>query len=154
MGRVLAVDMGDVRTGLALSDLYGITCRPLTVIHEKRRDSLIRNILEIAEENQVESILVGLPRPLRGGSNSQLRRTLGFVGELRASSEFPVNTWDERYTSKLAAQTLDTMGGGKGPDLDAVAAGHLLQDFLNSLASDGAQPPHGDRLEDGQDDSR
>src|SRR5680860_1475954 len=70
MGRILAVDVGDVRTGLAMSDVLGITCSPLRILHEKRRGVLVAAIQDIAEANQVESIVVGLPRPLGAGATT------------------------------------------------------------------------------------
>jgi len=135
MGRILAVDVGDVRTGLAMSDVLGITCSPLRILHEKRRGVLVAAIQDIAEANQVESIVVGLPRPLGGGSNDQLRRTQRFVGELRASSAVPVHVWDERYTTKLAARGRAAIGADTKSPLDAVAASYLLQDYLDSRAA-------------------
>src|SRR5680860_1472016 len=126
MGRILAVDVGDVRTGLAMSDVLGITCSPLRILHEKRRGVLVAAIQDIA---------VALPRPLGGGSNDQLRRTQRFVGELRASSAVPVHVWDERYTTKLAARGRAAIGADTKSPLDAVAASYLLQDYLDSRAA-------------------
>lgn len=126
--RILAVDLGGARTGLALSDPHGVTCTPLTVIFERDEERLVQQILTAAGEVGAERLLVGLPRPLSGGTNQQLERAERFAARLAASTALSVETWDERFTSKLAEQ-----GRSKnGPPADAVAACHLLQNYLDA----------------------
>ncbi|MHB9148802.1 MAG: Holliday junction resolvase RuvX [Thermoleophilia bacterium] len=124
--RFLGVDVGQARTGLALSDPVGITCRPLDIVHERDPEAVITAILVVAEREGVGTIVVGLPRPLSGGSNEQLKTVEDFVERLAARSPRPVNTWDERFTSKLAR-----VGKAKGQAVDSVAACHMLQGYLD-----------------------
>lgn len=125
--RILGVDVGGVRTGLALSDPLRITCSPLTVLVERDEERLIEKILHIAEAEGVSEIVIGLPRPLGGGSNAHLRGVERFAAALAEGTSLPVKTWDERFTSKLAERDRK----GRTP-ADAVAACHLLQSYLDA----------------------
>lgn len=125
--RVLGVDFGGSRTGLALSDPVGVTCRPLEVVAERDQEVLIKGILEKSRNEGVTLIVVGLPRPLGGGTNSQMARVLDFVRRLEVEASVPVDTWDERFTSRLAER------GHASPEArDAVAACYMLQNYLDA----------------------
>lgn len=140
MTRILAVDHGRARTGLALSDPLGITCRPLEVLHERDPDRLVELVIEIAEREAVEEVVVGIPRPLSGGDNEQSRSAAAFAEALSAGARVPVRLWDERFTTKLARQGRREAGSGRakgrGEPVDAVAACHLLQNYLDSRSGD------------------
>jgi putative Holliday junction resolvase len=125
--RILAVDLGAARTGLALSDPHGVICRPLEVISARDEDHVITAILAAAEREGAGEIVVGLPRPLSGGRNAQLERTEAFVLTLAERTTLSVSTWDERFTSRLA----EAGRRGAGP-ADSVAACYLLQNYLDS----------------------
>lgn len=125
--RILGVDFGGSRTGLALSDPVGVTCRPLAIIEEKDEDRLVQRVVAAAREQGVSEIIVGLPRPLAGGSNPQSDAALAFAARVRSATSIPVRMWDERFTSKLASRG----GARKGPQ-DAVAACYMLQNYLDS----------------------
>jgi putative Holliday junction resolvase len=127
--RCLGVDLGDVRTGLALSDPHGITCSPLEVVREPDRERLLQRIMEVVDDNEVTTVVVGLPRPLRGGTNQQSLKVLAFVEALAEASGLPVETWDERFTSRLAKT-----GRRPGELHDAIAACYILQNFLEAQA--------------------
>ena len=127
--RILGVDFGGSRTGLALSDPLGITCRPLATIEEKDEDRLVDKIVATAREEGVRQIVVGLPRPLKGGTNRQSEAATAFKDRLERKSTIPVLMWDERFTSKLAAE------GRAGRVQDAVAACYMLQNYLDSRAN-------------------
>jgi putative holliday junction resolvase len=127
--RYLGVDLGDVRTGLALSDPMGVTCRPLEVLEERERVRLSDKITEVARENDAQTIVVGLPRPLSGGTNRQVESVLAFVSMLSERSSFHVETWDERFTSRLAEADRP-----RGKAQDAVAACYMLQNYLDARA--------------------
>ena len=128
--RTLAVDMGDRRTGVALSDPFGITCSPLEVIEESNQERLVQRIIYLTTIYGTEELVVGLPRPLSGGTNRQVEKVLAFVAILKAESQLDVKTWDERFTSKLAEQT-----GQKTGPRDSVAACYLLQNYLDALVN-------------------
>ncbi len=125
--RRLGVDLGRSRTGLALSDSLGLTCRPLAVVAERDEARLIAQIVAVAREEGVGEIVVGLPRPLAGGANQQMNYVLSFGERLQAAVCVPVTMWDERFTSKLA-------GAGRpgSKARDDVAACYMLQNYLDS----------------------
>lgn len=127
--RALGVDLGDARTGIALSDTCGITCTPLEVIAERNTDKLIARIVEVAMASEAGEIVVGLPRPLQGGTNQQLERVLRFVELLRSRTELSVATWDERFTSRMAS-----VKGASTRSDDSVAACYMLQNYLDARA--------------------
>lgn len=132
--RVLGVDYGSVRTGLAVSDPFGVTCRPFGILTKRDEESLVSDILFTAKELNVEAIVVGIPRPLSGGTNRQLETVLGFVKHLQQVAEnalgvhMVIRTWDERFTTSLARRHARL-----GQD-DAVAACYMLQDYLDTLS--------------------
>ena len=127
--RILGVDLGRRRTGLALSDPLGMTCAPLEVVEERDGELLLLRIVEVASERKVGTIVVGLPRPLRGGTNRQLESVLQFVEALKMRIGIEVATWDERFTSRLAEK-----GRRRTTALDAVAACYMLQGYLDHRA--------------------
>lgn len=128
--RCLGVDLGDVRTGLALSDPLGVVCSPLEVIEERDRDRLLLRIVEQAREYGAGKIVVGLPRPLGGGTNVQAGKVLEFVAVLADSWDMEIDTWDERFTSRMAeAHSVP------GRANDSVAACYMLQNYLDARAN-------------------
>lgn len=129
--KFLGVDYGKSRTGLAISDVEGVTCRPVRVIAERDMDKVVQAINTVAADEGANTIVVGLPRPLSGGTNSQMQDVLSFVDRLRRECSLPVETWDERFTSRLAES------GSRGPgDRDAVAACYMLQNYLDRLSAE------------------
>jgi putative holliday junction resolvase len=121
------VDLGRSRTGLALSDPLGITCRPFGIVAERDEERLIVKIVTVAEEEEVGEIVVGLPRPLSGGTNRQMESVLSFTERLDHAVAVPVGVWDERFTSKLAEK-----GRSRTESHDAIAACYMLQSYLDS----------------------
>ena len=126
--RYLGVDFGATRTGLSLSDASGLICRPLTVVVERDVDALIDLVLDYADREEVGEIVVGLPRPLSGGTNAQLEAADDFAKRLRERASMTVATWDERFTSKLAER-----GRSATAPADAVAACYVLQNYLDAV---------------------
>ena len=122
--KVLALDYGSARTGVAVSDPTGTLARPLEVVENASAPAGLRHLAELVEREEVERIVVGLPVTLRGERGAQARETEAFVEALRARLQVPVETEDERFTTVLAQQT-----GGRAPE-DALAAAHLLQGWL------------------------
>jgi putative Holliday junction resolvase len=124
--RVLGIDLGTSRTGIAISDPLGITCTPFPVIRERDQEKVLLRVVAIADEHGADEIVVGLPRPLGGGSNEQLKTVIEFIGRLAAIATRPVVSWDERFTSKLAERGAKRVG-----EQDSVAACYMLQDYLD-----------------------
>jgi putative Holliday junction resolvase len=129
--RVLGVDFGRSRTGLALSDPVGVTCHPFDILVERDEERLVAKIVGVAQDEEVGEIVVGLPRPLSGGTNRQMEDVLLFVERLKEATALPVVTWDERFTSKLAEE-----GRPAKRAHDAVAACYLLQSYLESCRNE------------------
>jgi putative holliday junction resolvase len=121
--RVLALDYGRARTGVAVSDPTGTIARPLCVVEAAARDRLAQ-IVALIDEHKVERVVVGLPLTLRGEHGEQARETESFVQELTAATAVPVVTFDERFTTDLAEQS-----PADAPE-DARAAAHLLSSYL------------------------
>ena len=122
--KVLALDYGSARTGVAVSDPTGTVARPVEVVEQAASDAGIARLLELARDEDVERIVVGLPITLRGEHGAQADETDRFVELLRAATDLPIESFDERFTTKLA----DATGGQAGQD--AVAAAHLLTSYL------------------------
>jgi len=122
--KVLALDYGSARTGVAVSDPTGTVARPLGVVERAASEAGIARLVELAREEDVERIVVGLPITLRGEHGAQAEETERFVELLRAAVDLPVESFDERFTTKLAE------AGETRAEQDAVAAAHLLSSYL------------------------
>jgi putative Holliday junction resolvase len=116
--KVLALDFGSARTGVAVSDPTGTLARPLTTVERAGTDAGFAKLLAVIVAEGPELVVVGMPLTLRGEHGEQAQETDEFVERLRAAVELPVETYDERFTSVLA--------GGD----DARAAAHLLESYL------------------------
>jgi putative Holliday junction resolvase len=128
--RVLAIDHGAVRTGVAVSDATGTLARPLTVVDRVDSDAGFAALLDLLAEQQPALIVVGLPVSLDGRENAQAGRARSFAARLKAEVAVPVDLYDERFTSKLADQR-----GGRAAR-DARAAATLLEDYLRRVVGD------------------
>jgi putative Holliday junction resolvase len=128
--RVLALDYGAARCGCAISDPTGILARPLPVIEPPDP----RAVAELVAEHGVELIVVGLPVGLRGEEGAQAGIVRGFRDEVANLVEVPVETYDERLTTKLAERTA---GAGASAAEDSIAAAHILESYLQSRAGSG-----------------
>ena len=126
--RVLALDYGSARTGVAVSDATGTLARPVCVVRKAATEAGLAEVARLVAENEVEWVVVGLPLTLRGERGKQAVETELFVTALRALVDVPVETADERFTTALAQRF-----GGSAPE-DAVAAAHLLQGWLDAEA--------------------
>jgi putative Holliday junction resolvase len=116
--KVLALDFGAARTGVAVSDPTGTLARPCCVIEKAGTASGLDSLVEVIQEEAPERIVVGMPITLRGEHGEQARETAAFVETLRGRVTVPVETFDERFTSVLADGD------------DAKAAAHLLSSYL------------------------
>jgi len=116
--KVLALDYGSARTGVAVSDPTGTIARPLGVVERAGTDAGLARLRALIAEEAPERVVVGMPLTLRGARGEQAQETGRFVETLRAAVDCPVEVFDERFTSVLA--------GGD----DARAAAHLLTTYL------------------------
>jgi putative Holliday junction resolvase len=125
--KIVAVDYGSARTGVAVSDPTGTIARPLGVVERVGGEDGLRRLVDLISAEGAERVVVGLPLTLRGERGQQAVETEAFVEALRAAVEVPVESFDERFTTRLA-QT------APGPD-DARAAAHLLSSYLAWLSN-------------------
>ena len=125
--RVLALDYGSARTGVAVSDPTGTIARPLCTVEHAATDAGLARLGELVRSEEADRIVVGLPLTLRGEHGAQAEETLRFVDRLRSAVGVPVETFDERFTTTLA---------GPGEGEDARAAAHLLSGYLERSRGD------------------
>ncbi|HEX6762724.1 MAG TPA: Holliday junction resolvase RuvX [Gaiellaceae bacterium] len=116
--KVLALDYGSARTGIAVSDPTGTVARPAGTVERVSSDAGFARLVALIGEEAPGLVVVGMPLTLRGEHGRQARETTAFVERLRAAVAVPVETYDERFTSVLAEGD------------DARAAAHLLSSFL------------------------
>ena len=122
--KVLALDYGATRTGVAVSDATGTIARPLGVVERAAGERGLAELRDLVLEHEVDRIVVGLPVTLRGERGAQAVETDAFVEALRGVVSVPVETYDERFTTAIAARE-----GGTAAE-DARAAAHLLESYL------------------------
>jgi putative Holliday junction resolvase len=154
--RSLGLDVGDKRTGVAMSDTQGILATPLTVLASIGGSALTEQVLRLVEQHKVERVVVGLPRRLSGDLGRQAGKVTDFAEKLsclakeRGLNQLDIRLWDERLSTK-AAERLKTRAGSQGgnqrsrgkrgagnqspaikAEVDAIAAALILQGFLDS----------------------
>jgi|TARA_B110000263_G_scaffold24994_1_gene19144 putative Holliday junction resolvase len=135
LSRILGVDYGGRRIGLALSDPLWIIAKPFKVIDRKKTGDYLSAILEIAKENDVERIVVGVPLTLRGEHSQQTEIVNKFIEELFSVGKIRVIPIDERLSSVAAKLSLREQGVKTGHEkgrVDETAAAIILQEYLDS----------------------
>ena len=131
--KILAVDYGDARTGLAISDASELLATPLPQIEEKSMNKAVAAILEAARAQKAEMIVVGLPRNMDGTEGSRAQKTRKMAAILERDGQLPVRFCDERRTTVTAAAQLievGTFGKKRKEILDSVSAAVILESFL------------------------
>jgi putative Holliday junction resolvase len=123
--KVMALDYGSARTGVAVSDPTGTVARPLGVVEKAGAESGLAELALLVREERVERIVVGLPLTMRGTRGEQVVETERFVETLRSTVDVPVELFDERFTTDLAQRTPHAAAA-----VDSLAAAHLLSDWL------------------------
>ena len=116
--KILALDYGSARTGVAVSDPTGTVARPVATVAKVNKPAGFNELIAVIRAEGPELVVVGLPLTLKGEHGAQADETAVFVERLRAAVEIPVEMWDERFTSVMADGD------------DARAAAHLLSSFL------------------------
>ena len=122
--KVLALDYGRARTGVAVSDPTGTIARPVGVVEQAGSDPGLARLMQLIAEHEVERVIVGMPLTLRGERGEQARETEAFIETLAGATDVPVVAFDERFTTDLAEQTPAAAAE------DARAAAHLLSSYL------------------------
>ncbi len=134
MNRIMAIDYGDARTGIAISDLLCSLVGSTTVIHSWDEDKTLQEICHLAKENQVGELVMGFPRNMDGTEGPRAEKYRSFAKRLEEASGLPVKLWDERRTTIEAHQILNDHnyhGKKRKNTVDAVAAGLILEGYLS-----------------------
>ena len=137
MSRILALDLGDKRIGVALSDPTQTLASPHTIIERVTDDQAIRDILKITTENRVDLIIVGLPRSMDGSIGHQAEKVQSFTGQLEKQTTIPIEYCDERFTTVTAMRLKQESSARKlkrNTRYDAMAAAIILQEYLDEQA--------------------
>ncbi len=132
--RILGLDLGEKRIGVALSDALGLTAQGLTVIQRQGRKRSLDLVVELAREHEVQEIVIGLPRHLDGRLGQGAEEALAWADELRERLHIPVHPVDERLTTMQAERVLlqaDVSRRKRRQVIDKMAAGLILQAFLD-----------------------
>ena len=136
--RLLALDIGTKRIGLAISDELRLIAQPLEFVPAEPFDAFIERLKEILNGKPCELILVGLPRNMDGTYGPAAEKVREFVTRLKGAVPIPVRTWDERLTSAQANRVLlqgNVRRADRKQKVDAMAAAILLQSFLDASAA-------------------
>jgi putative holliday junction resolvase len=138
VGRWLSLDVGEKRMGVALCDETHTLARPLLTIKRTSKKEDFARLTAICREQQIEKIIVGLPKTLRNEEGPQARRVRRYAAELQAALNLPIEFWDERFSSvdaqeRLAASSSRTRRKG---EIDSAAAAIILQEYLNAMNND------------------
>ena len=136
MGRIMAIDYGDARTGIAISDLLCSIVGSTTVIHSRNREKTLAEIVRLTREHDVGEIVMGLPKNMNGTEGPRAELCREFAAMVAEATGLHVQLWDERRTTVEAHNILSEHNyhGKKRKDtVDAVAAGLILEGYLGFL---------------------
>lgn len=136
--RLMAIDLGDSRTGIAVSDPLGILCGDAWTVKEWNQDRLAKLIAEEAKQREVSCIVLGMPKNMDGSEGPRAEKSRAFRELLMQACDLPVVLWDERRSSVEAHQILHANGRREihhRSTVDAVAASLILESYLGSLKS-------------------
>ena len=134
--KVLAIDYGDARTGIAVSDLTGSIVGYTDVIHSWNREKTLAEIVRLVREQGAQTVVMGFPRYMDGSEGPRAELYRAFAAELEAALGMPVRLWDERRSTVEAHNILTQTGyhGKKRKNtVDAVAASLILEGYLSYL---------------------
>ena len=135
MGRLLALDIGERRIGVALSDPMHIIASPYSIIDRKITPDYMDEIQKLISEQEVEALVIGLPLTLRNNVSQQTQKVQLIIKELNTELTLPIHTVDERLSSVSAENALKLKGvktGHNKGEIDKTAAAIFLQEFLDS----------------------
>ncbi len=136
MSIILGLDIGDARTGVAISDELGIAAHPLCTIHRKSRKAVLAELQELVTAHKVERIVVGLPLQLDGETGTQARKVKRFAERLEQQVNLPIVFWDESFTTFEASRILrgtKKRRRKRKQVIDQVAAVLILEGYLEEL---------------------
>ena len=136
MHRVLAIDYGDVRVGLALSDLTQTISKPFKTLRYNDMDDLLNQLNSIIEENNVNKVVTGIPYNMKGKDTKQTIKVRKFISVLEKKIDLKIELIDERLTSSEAQKFMHQMNiktGFNKDKIDKIAASIILQEYLDTI---------------------
>lgn len=139
--RIMGLDVGDRRIGIAVSDPMGWTAQGHSVLHRTALEKDLKTLQELCLELQVEKLVVGFPRNMNGTVGPKAQQIEVFAQQLQTAVNLPVEFWDERLTTKLAERVLieaDVSRHKRRKVIDKMAAISILQGYLDSLNKNGS----------------
>lgn len=131
---ILSVDLGAIRTGLAICDKHEVLASPLCMIKENNIELLVSKIIEKIIETKSEMVVVGLPKNMDGSLGSSAKKAIDFKDLLESKIDLPVVLWDERKTTVTAHQYLNEVnvrGKKRKNIIDTLSASIILENYLN-----------------------
>jgi len=131
--KVMAIDYGDARTGIAISDALGMICGFSTVLHSRREAVVAEEIAALCRTHQVTQLVLGLPKNMNDSEGPRAEKSRTFGATLQEQTDLPLTFWDERRTTVDAHRILSDVNkrGKKRKDtVDAVAASLILEGYL------------------------
>ena len=134
MKRIMGIDYGDARTGIAFSDLLCSIVGSTTVIHSRKPEKTLAEIVKLAQEQDAGEIVMGLPKNMDGTEGPRAELCRAFADQVREATGLPVTLWDERRTTVEAHNILNEHnyhGKKRKNTVDAVAASLILEGYLN-----------------------
>lgn len=134
--RILGLDYGDSRIGVAVSDLLGLTAQSVGLIAEKNFEKQVLKVIEYINEYKAEKVVLGMPKNMNGTIGERGEKTHVFANALKEKCDIPIIFWDERLTTSAAHRTLsesNVSGKKRKGILDKIAAVFILQGYLDSL---------------------
>ncbi len=132
--KIIALDVGSVRIGVSISDGLGFMAHPLVTLKWKNSATLINDLKKLITEKEISKIVVGMPYTLKGGLSEQTKKVIALTEELKKNLDTPIETVDERLTTKLAETMLRETGKKASRNrhiIDQVAAVNILQTYLD-----------------------
>ena len=138
MSRILSIDYGDARTGIAITDALNITAQGLETIHNNGSDKmLLKRLDEILEQYEVDTIVIGKPINMNGTSSERTEITEKFIHKLKCKyNKLKIETIDERLTTVAAHKTMNFLDVGKNKKrkiVDTISAVYILETYLNKI---------------------
>ena len=141
MSRLLGLDVGEKRIGVAVCDETQTLARPLLTLKRASKKEDFAKLAALCHEHAIEKVIVGLPKTLRGEEGPQAQKVRRYAAELQAALDLPIEFWDERYSSVDAQERLASSSRrprAKG-EIDSAAAAIILQEYLDEM--NNSQPP-------------
>jgi putative holliday junction resolvase len=133
--RLLALDVGQKRIGLAVNDELGFAAHPLMTLERKSLKHDLEQLKQIIQEQQISKLIVGVPTSLSGKISEQAQKILNFIEVLKKTFSIPIDTWDEALTTKQAEEVLieaDISRKKRKKVIDKIAASFILKSYMDS----------------------